>query len=85
VLQIISVGVVSAPAHLLPPLLVKRVAVPVQREVSSVVYPMKPVLVLGVPPAGAVQVVGEALVPVYLSILLLPSVKGGSFDFTVTV
>jgi hypothetical protein len=61
VLQIISCPVVVDPAHL-GPLVVNRAAVPVQSVASSVVYPKNPVLVLAVPPAGDVQVVGVALV-----------------------
>lgn len=75
VLQMISYAVVSAPAHRLDP---KRPADPVQREVSSVVYPTKPVFTLAPDPFGDDQAVGEALVPVNLSMLFDPSIRGGS-------
>ncbi len=81
-----SRGLVDVPAHLLPPELVNRVAVPVPRLESLVVYPKNPVFTFALEPAGDDQVDGDAFVPLNASILFEPSTRGGSAAaFTVTV
>lgn len=84
VLHATSSADVLVPAHLLPPPVVKRAAVPVQSVASFVVYPKNPVFTLADEPAGELHVAGDALVPVNTSMFFEPSVSGGSDALTVT-